>query len=413
MNSEWHEELEARGPATNTPHEWMRAILWLLSRLTLIVFFVVGGLYVLGRLHLLIIYIVIATILAYIMCPIATWMARRSILVPKRWSMHMRRSVTTFYVLILVFVGGYFSVKFMLSPFVTQITDVARNWNTDYKPRFDSYIATARDWYTEHLKPEWREKIERAAQDSGGGEAVQKQVAAVAGNLGHALGGVAHQVVEIVLLPVLAFYFALDSRRIKHEFVALLRPRWRRETSRMIYEFNQIMYSYVIGQAILCALAGVFIGLLLAALNVPFALTLGLLAGFTRAIPIVGPILGGIPIIVMTLITAGLGTAVTILIIFTILHFAESKFIMPKLIGDRMDLHPVVIIVVLLIGQEFGGLLGMFFAPPLAALLRVVIRRYWLKCHRNPPKHGGHGRKRVRTKVSTTMPLPLPSTNSE
>jgi predicted PurR-regulated permease PerM len=124
----------------------------------------------------------------------------------------------------------------------------------------------------------------------------------------------------------------------------------------------------------------VVVGLWLVAWRVPFALTLGLLAGLTRAIPIIGPIIGGIPIIILTLVTAGPTAAVAVLAFFTFLHFAESKFVMPLVIGERMNLHPVIIIVVLLIGQEFAGLLGMFFAPPLAALARVMIRRYWLHC---------------------------------
>ena len=80
------------------------------------------------------------------------------------------------------------------------------------------------------------------------------------------------------------------------------------------------------------------------------------------------------------------------------LHFLESKLIMPKLIGDRMELHPVVIIVVLIVGGEIGGmliggslgsLLGMFFAAPVAAIVRVMIRRYWLKLPNSshPPAH--------------------------
>jgi len=145
------------------------------------------------------------------------------------------------------------------------------------------------------------------------------------------------------------------------------------------------MYSFVVGQAILCAIAGVVVGLGLWMLNVKYPLTLGLLAGLTRAIPIIGPIIGGIPIIGLALVTRGLAVSLAVLAFFTILHFVESKFVMPYLIGDRMKLHPVVIIVVLLIGQEFGGLLGMFFAAPFAALLRVIIRRYWLDCRSRSP----------------------------
>jgi len=160
-----------------------------------------------------------------------------------------------------------------------------------------------------------------------------------------------------------------------------------REALWILSEFNGIMRSYVIGQFILCLLAGVVVGVGLWALQVPHPLILGLLAGITRAIPIVGPIIGGIPIILLTYVEKGPTIAIAVLGFFTFLHFAESKFIMPLLIGDRMELHPVVIIVVLIVGGEFGSmliggalgaLLGMFFAAPIASIIRVLIRRYWL-----------------------------------
>jgi predicted PurR-regulated permease PerM len=147
----------------------------------------------------------------------------------------------------------------------------------------------------------------------------------------------------------------------------------------MVHVFNGIMHSYIIGQGILCVLAGVIVGIGLWLLRMDYWLILGLLAGFTRAIPIIGPILGGIPIILLAFITKGFAVALGVLIFFTLLNFAESKFIMPYIIGDRMNLHPLVIIIVLLIGEEFGGLLGMFFAAPIAALVRELLRRYWLK----------------------------------
>jgi len=382
----------------NSPIDWMRAILWLIGRILLYGLAAVGTIYALGRLKIVIIYVFVAIILAYVMRPIANWMARKGIGVSRAKPMHIRRSVTTLYVLVLLFVAGYFSVKWTLSPFVEQVKEVSVNWETEYKPRFDKYVADIRGWYTRTLKPEWRERIERPFK-RGGNEGFDATVLAT--DAGGRVAGVAHQVVEIVLLPVLAFYFALDSRKLKHEFVGALPRKWRRETSRMIHEFNQIMHSYVVGQAILCAIAGLVVGAFLAVLRVPFALTLGLLAGFTRAIPIIGPIIGGIPIVILTLVTSGMPAAITVLAFFTFLHFAESKFVMPMLIGERMNLHPVVIILVLLIGQEFGGLLGMFFAPPVAALLRVVVRRYWLKCQ-------SHGKRpSLKPVSSTSVPIEI------
>jgi predicted PurR-regulated permease PerM len=367
----------------HSPIEWMRALLWLLWRLGLYALVIVGSVYVLGRLRVVIAYVIIAIILAYVMRPMATWVCQNcdGFLVPKRWSMHRRRSVATLYVLVLVFVGGYYSVRFMLTPFTDQIRDVSLNWEAIYKPRFDRYSADARKWYEKNISAEWRVKIEDSLTEGTGTADIQKGITAWIGAVARQAGALAHQIVEIVLLPVLAYYFALDSKHLKHEAIAAVPRRRRREVARMIHEFNRIMHSFVIGQAILCLLAGVVVWLLLLALNVPYALTLGVLAGVTRAIPIIGPILGGIPIIALTLVTAGMPIAIVVLSVFTIMHFVESKFVMPWLIGERMDLHPVVIIIVLLIGQEFGGLLGMFFAAPIASIIRVMVRRYYLRSH--------------------------------
>jgi predicted PurR-regulated permease PerM len=372
----------------NTPIDWMRAILWLLGRLSLYTLAIVGTLYAVGRLRIVIAYVIVAVVLAYVMRPLATWVMRRNILVPRRWKVHAKRGLATLYVLIFLGITGYYSAGFVLRPFVAQIKDVGENWETKYEPQFEKYSADARAWYEKTVSKEWRDKIEQQLTHGSSSGDLTKNVTAWIGSVAGNLSGLAHQIVEIVLLPVLAFYFALDSKKLKHEFVGVLPRRYRREVSRVVHEFNRIMHSYVIGQVILCALAGVVVYFLLLALGVRYALTLGVLAGVTRAIPIVGPILGGIPIIGLTLVTAGLPTAIGVLIAFTILHFVESKFLMPIVIGERVSLHPVVIIIVLLIGQEFGGLLGMFFAAPIAAIIRVMIRRYYL-CyhpHKNAPR---------------------------
>jgi predicted PurR-regulated permease PerM len=364
-----------------SPLEWMRAVLWLIWRIVLYGTLIGGSIYVLGRLRTVIAYTIVAVILAYVMRPMASWICQKfdGILVRKRWSMHKRRTVATLYVLVLVFVGGYFGIRFMVTPFVAQVRNVAENWEQQYQPTFQEYYNEALKWYTKNIKPETRERIE-ASLKQGTGDWQKAATASLTEGARH-IGGLAHQVVEIVLLPVLAYYFALDSKKLKHEVLAAVPRKRRREVARMIHEFNRIMHSFVIGQAILCLLAGVVVGLLLWGLGVPFALTLGVLAGVTRAIPIIGPILGGIPIILLTLVTAGMPVAIIVLVVFTVMHFVESKFVMPMLIGERMNLHPVVIIIVLLVGQEFGGLLGMFFAAPIAAILRVIVRRYYLRTH--------------------------------
>lgn len=381
----------------STAEAWMGATLRLIVRLAVYVGLILGGFYLIGRLRSLIATLFLATIFAYIIRPIAGWLARgrtfralheglwRAMIlpVPRRWrptpivSMKVRRVVASLYVLALLFVGGWYSVKFLVSPFTAEIQNVQENWET-YREKFEDLEDSLSSWYREHVKPTYRRWLEHQFSASNGGGSVQNSATSWLGFGIRRTGELARHIVEIVLLPVLAFYFAVESRQLKHEFVGMLPKRRRREVLRMIFEFNQIMFSFVVCQAILCLIAGIVVGVGLALIGMPYPVTLGILAGLTRAIPIIGPIIGGIPIVLLAWISQGFGMAVGVLTFFSILHFIESKFIMPLMVGDRLRLHPVVIIVVLLIGQEFAGLLGMFFAAPVAALVRVMFRRYWL-----------------------------------
>jgi len=395
---------------SHSPEAWVRAITGMIVRLALIVLLLLGAVHAAGRLHAVITALVVAAILAYIIRPIAGRLLDFPVFVHSHnalaaairatlnWnyllrrrhhptgvertqlSLHARRVVATLYVVILMIAGLYYGTRILVNPFVQEARALMRNY-PNLQERAVKLAADARTWY-EQAVPEntraWLEDQWRQGQESGD-LSLSRRATDWAQAAVRSLAGTLKYVVEIVLLPVLAFYFALDSKQLKHEFVALMPRRRIKEVLRMIHLFNQIMYSYVVGQAILCILAGVVVGLGLWALKMEYWLTLGVLAGVTRAIPIIGPIIGGIPIVLLALISKGFAVALGVLIFFSILHFVESKFIMPLLIGDRMELHAVVIIVVLLIGAEFGGLLGMFFAPPIAAIVRVMVRRYWLR----------------------------------
>lgn len=192
---------------------------------------------------------------------------------------------------------------------------------------------------------------------------------------------------DLILIPVLAFYFVLDGRALRNELLALVPRRRFRETLTLMRESSGIMRTYIIAQLWLCVVAGVVVYLGLSLIHMPYALILGLLAGLTRAIPIIGPILGGIPIVLLAAVLppehgGGLALALKVLVFFSALHLFESKLLMPKFIGHRINLHAAVVIIVLLIGAEFFGLLGMFLAAPLAAIGRILIAHYVLRPRR-------------------------------
>ena len=383
------------------------AVWRLLLRLTLIGI----GVFACYRLRNIITTLFVAAIVAYVLDPLVEWLgnrksfvrlhshlaflwtrmhlgvraavSRRSIPARARQELkrHAVRGIATLYVFVFAIFALWQGGKLIATPFAHEF----------HRATSKRGIANLQKKLTEKLAfydtqaPEWvrSDKIRAAIQKSDFSQRAQKLVSEAGASVFDSL----KNIVEIVLLPVLAFYFLIDGRSLKHEFLALVpRPRIR-EAARVVRDFNRIMRDFVAAQFLLCLIAGVVVGIGLAALHVRFPFVLGVLGGVTRAIPIIGPIIGGIPILLLTLVDRGPAAALAVLGFFTLLHLVESKFLMPLLIGDRMKLHPVIIIVVLLVGGEtghlllggqIGALLGMFFAAPIAALTRLLVRRYWL-----------------------------------
>ncbi len=186
-------------------------------------------------------------------------------------------------------------------------------------------------------------------------------------------------VVELLLIPVLAFYFLSDGTAIRREARVLFPVTWRAHLSRMGSQFDHILDGYVRGQVWMCLIAWALVTITLLLLHVPHAFTLGLIAGLTRAIPVIGPLLGGIPLLVACLLyTQSMQTTGLLLGAFTLMHFLESKVLLPKIVGHHVDLHPVTVILALLVGMEFFGAMGVILAVPIAAMIKVILAEYHL-----------------------------------
>lgn len=180
--------------------------------------------------------------------------------------------------------------------------------------------------------------------------------------------------IELILVPVLVFYFLADGPSLRNELKIVCPPAWRARSARLFDDFDRVLDSYIRGQVLMCLIAWALVTLGLLALGVPHAFTLGLLAGITRAVPIIGPLLGAIPIaLVCLLATQSLHITGIVLVGFTLMHFLESKVLLPKVIGHEVDLHPVSVIIALLLGMEFFGFIGVFLAVPVAALVKVLL----------------------------------------
>lgn len=187
----------------------------------------------------------------------------------------------------------------------------------------------------------------------------------------------AGQIGTILLLPILAFYFLLDWQRLHQGWEQLLPVKVRPHLLALLAELDQIMKKFIRGHLLICLLVGLLTGLAMAVMGVPYALFLGVVAGILDLIPFFGPILGGLPAIVLAL-QISWSKAVVATMAIVVIQQVEAQLLSPKILGDALNLHPLTVIFVLLAGGELGGLWGLLLAVPVAAMGKAILRYVFL-----------------------------------
>ena len=181
----------------------------------------------------------------------------------------------------------------------------------------------------------------------------------------------------LVLIPVLAFFLLKDAHRFRRAALAALPHRVRLRARRLFDELNVVLAAYIRAHLLACALIGTVCGVVFAILGVPYAVLLGVLAGILEFVPLVGPFLAAV---IATLVAAFHSPilAPRVAGFLAVLRVLHDYVIYPRLVGRGLHLHPFVVVIAVLAGIELGGVVGLFMAVPVAAIISVVYR-HWLE----------------------------------
>ncbi|MCU0490176.1 MAG: AI-2E family transporter [Chloroflexaceae bacterium] len=179
---------------------------------------------------------------------------------------------------------------------------------------------------------------------------------------------------EIVLVGFLSLYWLLSSPGLHRFALSLFPPERHSEVASVLHEMGRNVGGYVRGVAFNIVIIGLLTYLGLLWIGLPFPLVFGVIAGLFEIIPIVGPIMGG-TIIVLFALTQSWTTALITLAFVLVLQQIEGNILTPWVMRSQTEIDPLLVLVALLIGGSVGGLLGAIVAIPLAAALRVLIKR--------------------------------------
>ncbi|MFT3898118.1 MAG: AI-2E family transporter [Thermomonas sp.] len=219
------------------------------------------------------------------------------------------------------------------------------------------------------LDPERLIELVRSHWQQAGGMA--KTVLGYLSRSGFALLGV---VANVVLLPVLTFFFLRDWDLFV-ERVAALVPRDHEATvARLAQASSDVLGGFLRGQFLVMLILGVLYGIGLWAVGLDLGVLIGVLAGLLTFVPYLGPatvvVFGGIASLVQY---GDWPHLLGVLAVFGVGQVIESYWLTPKLVGDRIGLHPVAVIFAVLAGGQLFGFLGMLLALPVAAVANVLL----------------------------------------
>jgi predicted PurR-regulated permease PerM len=179
-----------------------------------------------------------------------------------------------------------------------------------------------------------------------------------------------------VLTPVVAFYMLRDWDRLVAKVDSWLPRRFAGVIRQLGAESDHSIAGYVRGQALVCLILGTFYAVTLALVGLEFGIVIGIVAGVITFIPYVGSFVGGILAIGMALaqFPPDWTSVAIVAVIFVFGQIVEGNYLSPKLVGDRVGLHPVWVIFALMAGGALFGFTGVMLAVPVAAVVGVLCR---------------------------------------
>ncbi len=191
--------------------------------------------------------------------------------------------------------------------------------------------------------------------------------------------GLASGFAWLVFVLIVSFYLLKDLPKLGRSLNTLVPADYQDEVRRLVKEINVIWSAFFRSQLVLCAVIGTLVGITMQIVGVRNALILGIIAGVLEIVPNVGPTIAAIPAVLFayfqgsTYLPLSNGWfALLVIGLYVVIQQLENNFLVPRIIGRSLNLHPLVVIIGAIAGAKLAGILGIFLAAPILASLRIV-----------------------------------------
>jgi sporulation integral membrane protein YtvI len=181
-------------------------------------------------------------------------------------------------------------------------------------------------------------------------------------------------VINLLIIPVATFYLLKDFDRIKEAVKGYLPASSKETITEKIKEIDTVLGAFIRGQFTVSLILAVIYCIGLYLINAPLGILIGIIAGLANIVPYLGLVVGLAPALILVFLQfRDINHLIMVLALFGAAQMLEGLFITPRIVGDKVGLHPVAIMIAILIGAKFFGFIGILLAVPVSAVLKVFV----------------------------------------
>ncbi|MCO0807272.1 AI-2E family transporter [Lactobacillus helveticus] len=309
--------------------------------------------------------LLLAVIQYYVMNPVVDWFEKK---------FKVPRVITILVLFLFVLIALIWIINILVPIAQNQINSLIKNWPNIWNDAVNATQEALRDPRLHEVKGSLQNMIDNTQKTlfkSG-----QSMINATIGNISSAVSIITMIVMTLLTAPFILFFMLKDGHQLRPYITKFAPEHWQSSFSQLLYDINYALASYIRGQITVAFGVGVMFVVGYMIIGLPYGLALAILAGFMNLIPYFGTPLALIPVFVIAIMTSG-SMVIKVLVVFLIEQAIETRILSPLVMGNKMEMHPVTTILLLIGASSVWGLWGVFFGIPIYAILKIIVSRVY------------------------------------
>ncbi|MBU3828989.1 MAG: AI-2E family transporter [Candidatus Lactobacillus pullistercoris] len=309
--------------------------------------------------------VLLAIIQYYVMNPLVDWLE-------KHW--RIPRVVTIIALFLLVIVILIWIINTIIPIVQGQINALIKNWPHIWDDAVNATQTTLRDPRLHSVRGNIDKIVDNTQKTlfKSGQDAVNATIT----NISSAVSIITMIVMTLLTAPFILFFMLKDGHELRPYLTKFAPQRWQDSFSKLLYDINYALASYIRGQITVAFWVGVMFAIGYTVIGLPYGYALAILAAFLNLIPYFGTMIAFIPALVIGIMTS-VPMFIKVLIVFCIEQLIEGRLISPLVMGNKLEMHPITTILLLIGASAVWGLWGVVFGIPIYAILKIIVSRVY------------------------------------